>query len=57
MFISSADGGKATDCQLVVQSGFLHHLEEGDVVLCDKGFPSIVADARNKVIMHKFTIY
>ncbi len=41
IFISKAFGGRATDAQVTVQSGFLNYIEEGDVIMSDKGFPSI----------------
>ena len=34
--VSAVDGGKATDCELVNQSGFLRFLKPGDKVLADK---------------------
>ena len=37
MVVSVCDGGKATDCELVNQSGFLRFLKPGDKVLADKG--------------------
>ena len=36
MVVSAVDGGKATDCELVNQSGFLRFLKPGDKVLADK---------------------
>ena len=38
---SKVNGGRTTDSQLTVESGLIHLLEEGDVVLADKGFPEI----------------
>ncbi len=43
-FISKAYGGRATDTEIVVSSGFLQHIEEGDEIMSDKGFPSIETD-------------
>ncbi len=44
MFVSKAYGGRATDCQITVDSGFLNLVEEGDVIMSDKGFPNIETD-------------
>ena len=43
-FISQCYGGRITDTQITVNSGFIELLEEGDVVLADKGFPTIEKD-------------
>ena len=40
-FISPAFGGRSTDTEITVNSGFLELLEEGDVILGDNRFPSI----------------
>ncbi len=40
-FVSKGFGGRATDAQITVASGFLDLLEEGDIVMSDKGFPLI----------------
>lgn len=38
IFISIAFGGRASDKEISIKSGFIDQLEEGDVVLADKGF-------------------
>lgn len=38
LFVSIGFGGRASDKEVVLKSGFLDHLQEGDVVLADKGF-------------------
>ena len=38
---SKVNGGCTTDSQLTVESGLIDLLEDGDVVLADKGFPEI----------------
>lgn len=40
-FVSQCFGGRTTDAQITNKSGFLNLLEQGDVVLADKGFPEI----------------
>ncbi|XP_050066075.1 uncharacterized protein LOC126555161 [Aphis gossypii] len=40
-FLSKCYGGRASDSFITNDSGFLNKLEPGDVVLADKGFPSI----------------
>ncbi|XP_066600582.1 uncharacterized protein [Prorops nasuta] len=40
-FKSKVAGGRKSDTQLTVESGLIDLLEEGDVVLADKGFPEI----------------
>ena len=42
-FISKSFGGRCTDSELCVKSGFVKLVQEGDTVLADKGFPSIEA--------------
>ncbi len=37
-FISEAFAGCTSDKEVVVQSGLINKLHEGDVVLCDRGF-------------------
>jgi hypothetical protein len=48
IFLSKAYGGRVTDCQLTADSGLLKLLEPGDVVLADKGLPSIVENVEKK---------
>ncbi|KAJ8665163.1 hypothetical protein QAD02_006825 [Eretmocerus hayati] len=52
-FRSKAAGGRMSDSQLTIDSGLLDLLEEGDVVLADKGFPEIktVVDASGKKVL------
>lgn len=38
IFISIAFGGRTSDNEIVLKSGFLNKLQEGDLVLADKGF-------------------
>lgn len=38
LFVSRGYGGRASDKEVVNKSGFLDNLEEGDLVLADKGF-------------------
>ena len=47
-FLSKSYGGRVTDCHLTTESGFLNLLEPGDVVLADKGFPTIVESAQER---------
>ncbi len=46
-YISSAYGGRATDTEITANSGLIELLEEGDVVLGDKGFPTIEREVEN----------
>ncbi|KAJ8680000.1 hypothetical protein QAD02_015787 [Eretmocerus hayati] len=52
-FISKGAGGRMSDSQLTIESGLLDLLEEGDVVLADKGLPEIktVVDASGKKVL------
>ncbi|CAN7988422.1 unnamed protein product, partial [Ixodes hexagonus] len=47
-FISQAYGGRTSDTYITIDSGFLEHIEPGDVVLADKGFSGIKAPVENK---------
>lgn len=47
-FISRSYGGRTSDTHITIDSGFLEHVEQGDVVLADKGFPGIKAPVENK---------
>lgn len=38
LFVSKGFGGRASDKEVVTKSGFLNKIQEGDVVLADKGF-------------------
>ncbi len=40
-FVSRGYGGRTTDTEITIDSGFPELLEEGDIVLSDKGFPKI----------------
>ena len=46
-FISPGFGGRCTDCEITTQSGFLDLIEQGDLILADKGFPKIENDLNN----------
>ncbi|XP_064486047.1 uncharacterized protein LOC135398589 [Ornithodoros turicata] len=43
-FVSKVYGGRHSDTFITKDSGFLHHVQPGDVILSDKGFPSVRAD-------------
>ena len=43
-FISKAYGGRISDSQLTVDSGFIEKIRPGDGVMSDKGFPTIEED-------------
>lgn len=50
---SKVSGGRKSDSQMTIESGLVDLLEDGDVVLADKGFPDIRAtiDKSGKQIM------
>ncbi len=48
MYISKGYGGRSTDTEITVDSGFLENIEAGDVVMSDKGFPHIEASLNEK---------
>ncbi|XP_042150735.1 uncharacterized protein LOC120848270 [Ixodes scapularis] len=57
-FISKIYEGRQSDCHMTVNSGFLSLVQPGDVVLSDKGFPSIrtyVAEKCAVLIMPPFS--
>ena len=40
-FISKGYGGRISDSQLTVDSGFIEKIRPGDGVMSDKGFPKV----------------
>lgn len=52
-FVSKCFGGRASDPQITVASEFLEKLEPGDIVLADKGFPTIktILDEQGKDVL------
>ena len=40
-FKSKVAGGRKSDSQMTIESGLIDYLEDGDIVLADKGFPEI----------------
>ncbi|KAK0169369.1 hypothetical protein PV327_011619, partial [Microctonus hyperodae] len=38
---SKVAGGRKSDSQITMESGLIDYLEDGDIVLADKGFPEI----------------
>ena len=40
-FVSRGYGGNTTDAQIVQESGLLGLVEAGDIILADKGFPTV----------------
>lgn len=53
-FLSKGYGGRATDCYITNECGILDMLEEGDVVLADKGFPNVVVNDGVIIVMPPF---
>lgn len=47
-YMSKSYGGRASDCFITNDCGFIDLIEPGDVILADKGFPSIQADVEGK---------
>lgn len=47
-FLSKCYGGRSSDTFITNDCGFLSHLEHGDEVLADKGFPGIKISCENK---------
>lgn len=49
---SKVAGGRKSDSQLTIESGLVDLLEDGDIVLADKGFPEIktVMDTSGKKV-------
>ena len=52
-FKSKCSGGRKSDAQLTLESGLIDLLDDGDVILADKGFPDIksVIDESGKKIL------
>ncbi len=48
MFVSQTFGGRTTDTEATIKSGFVDLIENNDGILADKGFPSIEADVNTK---------
>jgi DDE superfamily endonuclease/Helix-turn-helix of DDE superfamily endonuclease len=46
-FVSKAFGGRTTDTEITIKSGFIDLIEPGDEVLADKGFPHIETNLAN----------
>ena len=56
-FISKMFGGRCTDTEITIKSGFIHLIESEDGILGDKGFPDIDTSVKRKggiVIMPPF---
>ena len=59
-FLSKAWGGRATDCQIVRESGFISHKYHypGDQILADRGFTlqdDFAVNCRSELVMPAFT--
>ncbi|XP_064461566.1 uncharacterized protein LOC135371441 [Ornithodoros turicata] len=52
-FVSAAYGGRTSDSEITVQSRFLDLIQHGDIVLSDKGFPTIrsAIEGRNAILV------
>ena len=44
MFLSDMYGGRSTDSAMVIESGLIDLIEEGDQILADKGFPGKIIE-------------
>ncbi|KAM7290352.1 uncharacterized protein ISCGN_026997 [Ixodes scapularis] len=58
-FVSKIYGGRQSDSHITVNSGFLSLVQPGDVVLSDKGFPSIrttMAEKGAVLVMPPFSV-
>lgn len=53
-FLSKSYGGRSSDTYITNNCGILDILEEGDVVLADKGFPQIHCQKDVTVVMPPF---
>lgn len=53
-FISRGYGGRATDAFITNDCGILDKLEDGDVILADKGFPNIKLNEQILLVMPPF---
>ncbi|XP_075554738.1 uncharacterized protein LOC142587540 isoform X1 [Dermacentor variabilis] len=51
VFASEPFGGRCSDTQITLDSGFLHIVEPGDMILADKGFPGIRTELAHKGVV------
>ncbi|XP_037500333.1 uncharacterized protein LOC119374329 [Rhipicephalus sanguineus] len=59
VFASKPYGGRCSDTHITLESGFLNIVEEGDMILADKGFPGIRTHLASKgvvMIMPPFSV-
>lgn len=56
-FISNGWGGRVSDKEITIKSGFLNHVERGDVILADRGFTVAeeIATEGGILVMPSFT--